>query len=285
MESLKTFLELARASKAAYASPIVHKYHSYKGKPFEEQRIIHGSIGRGFCRIFWNTESVVICFRGTRESVDWQISNLRAFPTQLRDCPETSNTFVHRGFQGTLDYVDKTTHLRSLDAIFLCLEKNRLLDKKIAITGHSLGGALAILFAVKLRSLHPDKVKENLEEIVTFGSPAVGLSAFKKHYGTLGNKTVRLINNADAVPFTPPFFYKHVGSEIWLQHEGISTSAGWAGRFIKAISGPVSNFSSDHSITQYILKLKALINAKQIIWNDDTSLPALLNESERESNT
>ncbi|MBY8946254.1 lipase family protein [Pseudomonas sp. SH10-3B] len=262
MESLKAFLELAKVSKAAYASPIAHKYQSYKGKPFDDQRIIHGSIGRGFCRIFWNTESVVICFRGTRESVDWQISNLRAFPVKLQDCPEASNTLVHRGFQRTLNYDDKTTKLRSLDAILRCLEENSLLDKKIAITGHSLGGALAILFAVKLRSSHPDKVRENLESIITFGSPAVGLSAFKKLYGELGEKTVRLINSSDAVPFTPPLFYQHVGSEIWLQNEGISTNAGWLTRLAKALKGPASNFSSDHSIVQYILKLKALISAQ-----------------------
>ncbi|WP_460097217.1 lipase family protein [Pseudomonas sp. S3_C01] len=262
MESLKIFLELARVSKAAYASPIAHKYYSYKGKPFDDQRIIHGSIGRGFCRIFWNTESLVICFRGTRESVDWQISNLKAFPVQLRDCPEASNTLVHRGFQGTLNFDDKTTKRRSLDAILRCLEENNLLDKKIAITGHSLGGALAILFAVKLRSSHPDKVRDNLESIITFGSPAVGLSAFKKFYGELGDKTVRLINSSDAVPFTPPLFYQHVGSEIWLQNEGISTSGGWIMRLVKALKGPASNFSSDHSIVQYILKLKALINSQ-----------------------
>ncbi len=264
IELLEIFLELAKISKAAYASPIFHKYHSYKGKPFDDQRIIHGSIGRGFCRIFWNTESVVICFRGTRESVDWQISNLKAFPVQLRDCPEASNTLVHRGFQSALDYDDKTTKVRSLDAILRCLEENNLLDRKIAITGHSLGGALAILFATKLRSLHPDKVKENLESVITFGSPAVGLLAFKKFYGELGEKTVRLINSSDAVPFTPPFLYQHVGAEVWLQNEGVSISGGWLVRLVKALKGPVSNFSSDHSVIQYIFKLKALINSNVI---------------------
>ncbi|HFX1080044.1 TPA: hypothetical protein ACIDZX_001607 [Pseudomonas aeruginosa] len=264
MESLKTFLELAKVSKAAYASPIVHKYHGYKGKTFDDQRIIHGSIGRGFCRVFWNTESVVVCFRGTRESVDWQISNLKAFPVQLRDCPEASKALVHRGFQGALDYSDKTTKMRSLDAILRCLKDNNLLNRRMAITGHSLGGALAILFATKLRSYHPEEVKENLELVVTFGSPAVGLPAFKRFYGELGEKTVRLINNSDAVPFTPPFLYQHVGSEVWLQNGGVSTNGGWPVRLVKALKGPASNFSSDHSVVQYILQLKDLIRTQAI---------------------
>lgn len=256
IETLKICWELARVSKATYAGPIRHSIYSYKGIPFEHQKIIHGSFGRGYCRIFWNRDTVVVAFRGTRESVDWAIANLKAFPVLLRDCPEAPDVFVHRGFQRTLDYGDKTTELRSLDAIIDYLKEYDLLNRKLIITGHSLGGALAVLFAVKLRSWLPDEMHSNLEQVITFGSPAVGLSRFKKFYGNLAEKTIRVVNNADAVPFTPPFFYKHVGTEIWLQNDGLSTDAGWPARLKNAFKGPFAKLSSDHSMTNYIEELE-----------------------------
>lgn len=271
IEMLKTCLELARISKATYAGPIRHNIYSYGNIPFEHQKIIHGSFGRGYCRIFWNKFTVVVSFRGTRESVDWTISNLKAFPVLLRDCPEATDVYVHRGFQRTLDYGDKTTELRSLDAIIDYLKEYNLLDRKIVITGHSLGGALAVLFAVKCRSSFPDVMHTNLDHVITFGSPAVGLSRFREFYGNLAEKTIRVVNNSDAVPFTPPFFYKHVGTEIWLQKDGLYTNVGWPTRLKNALKSPFSKLSSDHSMTAYIEQLQ-----KEIITMESHNKPMQL---------
>jgi pimeloyl-ACP methyl ester carboxylesterase len=264
IETLKRYLELARVSKATYAGPIRHSIYTYEEVPFENQKIIHGSFGRGYCRIFWNSDTVVIAFRGTRESVDWAISNLKAFPVPLRDCQEASGILVHRGFQKTLDYGDKTTELRSLDAIIDYLNEYELLNRKLVITGHSLGGALAILFAVKFRSLYPDEMHSNLDRLITFGSPEVGFGKFKEFYGELAEKTVRVVNNADAVPFTPPVFYKHVGTEFWLQKDGLSTNVGWPTRLKNALKGPLSKLSSDHSMVGYIEQLHKVIKSIEL---------------------
>jgi predicted lipase len=258
-ETLKRCCELAKVCKATYAGPIRHSFYEYEGIPFSHQKIIHGSYGRGYCRIFWNAETVVIAFRGTRESVDWTVSNLKAFPVSLRDCGENSNVRVHRGFQNALDYRDKTTQLRSLDAILAHIREQKLLDRKVVITGHSLGGALAILFAVKIRSAFPAEIKSKLERIVTFGSPAVGLSGFEKFYAELAGKTIRVINNFDAVPFTPPFFYRHIGSEVWLQCGNLIYDQSWLTRFSRAFNIPLSRFSGDHSIALYIEELKKAV--------------------------
>lgn len=258
-ETLKECWELARVCKATYAGPIRQSAYRYKNIPFTHQKIIHGSFGRGYCRIFWNAQTVVVAFRGTREGVDWTVSNLKAFPVPLRDCGENRGIRVHRGFQNTLDYVDKTTQSRSLDAILDCLHRYNLLDRRIVITGHSLGGALAILFAVKIRSLFPIQVKSNLERIVTFGSPAAGLASFEKFYSELADKTLRVINNSDAVPFTPPFFYRHVGSEIWFKRGDLIHNKSWFVRLCSAICTPFNRLSSDHSIVLYIEALKNAI--------------------------
>ncbi len=249
------YLELARISKAVYAGPIRHTMYTYKGTSLKEQKIVHGSFGRGYCRVFWNDAALVIAFRGTREIVDWGISNLKAFPVLLRDCEEALRIKVHRGFQRTLDYGDKTTELRSLDAINEHLQEFELLNRSIAITGHSMGGALAILYAAKFRAKWRDICDKNLVEVVTFGSPAVGLQGFRNYYGDLNKKTTRIINGSDGVPFTPPIFYCHVGTEIWLNNKGITTNVGWPKRLMYAIKSPFA-LSGDHSMSEYLARLE-----------------------------
>ncbi len=261
-EILTRYYELAKLCKATYAGPIKHGIYTYKGMAFEKQKIVHGSFGRGYCRLFWNKQSVIVAFRGTRENVDWAISNFKAFPVALRDCENKGKIHVHRGFQQTLDYRDKSTKLRSLDAIFKYLEEYELLGREIVITGHSLGGALAVLFATKFRCMHPKIAENKICEVVTFGAPAVGLKKFKLFYGSLNEKTMRVINKSDAVPFTPPAFYYHVGGEIWLQHDGVSTKARWLVRLRYALKGGLSKLSSDHDMQEYISQLLELIKEK-----------------------
>lgn len=163
------YSELARLSKAAYAEPIRDTAYTYNCSSFKKQKIVHGSFGRGYCRLFLNDPNFVTAFRGTRESVDWIISNLKAFSASLRDCGGARNIKVCRGFQRTLDYGDRTTELRSHDGINEHLEEFELLDRQIAITGHSLGGALAVLYAAKFRAKWPNVCERHLSEVVTFG--------------------------------------------------------------------------------------------------------------------
>lgn len=257
------YYELARLSRAAYAGPIRHTIYRYHAKPITGQKIVHGSFGRGYCRIFWHDSALIIAFRGTRESVDWTVSNLKAFPVALRDCSDAEGVKVHRGFQRTLDFGDKTTEIRSLDAINEHLEELELFDRPIAITGHSLGGALAILYAAKFRARFPEVCAKHLAEVVTFGSPAVGPLSFKDYYGSLTQKTVRIINGGDGVPFTPPVHYHHVGTEIWLNKTGVATDVGWPKRLMHALKTPLS-LKSDHSIDKYVTALKDKVKGSRI---------------------
>lgn len=224
-----------------------------------DQKIVHGSYGRGFSRIFWNDNVVVFAFRGTREGIDWLISNLLFLPVPMRHCDAAQGSIkVHFGFQRTLEYVDKTTRLKCMDAIARHIEGHRLFNgRKIVITGHSLGGALAILFANRLRSLYPEYVAEHLDEIVVFGAPAVGLRNFSSWYGELGDKTTRIVNGADVVPFTPPLSYCHVGTEIWLNKHTFRQNLGWMKRLLYSIRLPITNFIRDHDIKKYIDRLSA----------------------------
>jgi hypothetical protein len=118
------YLELARACKAAYAAPIRHGAFSYEGARFTGQKIVHGSLGRGFCRVFSNKTHIVIALRGTRERIDWEMANLRCLPVPMRghNADSFRAPFVHRGFQSCLYCDDKTTNKTSISAIISHME-------------------------------------------------------------------------------------------------------------------------------------------------------------------
>jgi hypothetical protein len=252
---MNKYLELAKICKSVYAGPINHKLLTIDNEPIQYQKIIHGSLGRGFCRLFWNDKKVVIAFRGTREIVDWRISNFNCLPVNVKTHEkDLKHIKVHSGFQKTLNFTDKTTKIKSLEALIKHLEENGLFNgsRKIIITGHSLGGALAILCVVKLRQQFYELISSNLESVILFGSPAVGLKKFKEYYGELNYKTIRIINGSDIVPFTPPLFYYHVGESIWYNSKSIYKNTNWLIRLLHSLRLPYSKFTKDHSMEKYI---------------------------------
>ena len=92
-------------------------------------------------------------------------------------------------------------------------------EQPLFFTGHSLGGALAVLAATRAAA------EFNIQPTVvyTFGSPRTGGSTFFGDY-TLGNSTFRLIHGTDIVPTVPPSQpgdYRHVGQAIQCQTDGV----------------------------------------------------------------
>ncbi len=124
--------------------------------------------------------------------------------------------------------------------------------------GHSLGAAMTTLAAAELfqAGLVPDGV-------ANFGAPRAGDETFAKAYdGRLGDRTWRVINNADIVTRVPPraLGYQHVGRAIHFDTAGRPRieSGSW-NHFLDTLSGPIKDLLvwgaeglADHSMGKYL---------------------------------
>ena len=131
---------------------------------------------------------LVLSFRGTelKKAADIK-ADIRAIPTIIG--PESTNIKVHSGFYDAFHMVksDISTDLSS--------EKYRNLP--LYITGHSLGGALAIVATYFLSS-------DQIAACYTFGGPRVGNLDFGQ---SIKPPIYRIINAADLVPRLPPSYF------------------------------------------------------------------------------
>jgi len=103
--------------------------------------------------------------------------------------------------------------------------------ESLYITGHSLGGAMALLMAISLRKAeHGSEYKrlaDKLKAVYTFGQPMVAskqLADYLEQDEFFQDKLVRYIYNRDIIPQLPPLGdYAHFGREYQYQ----VNAAGW----------------------------------------------------------
>ncbi len=146
-----------------------------------------------------NDQIVLVAFRGTESWGDW-ITDFNAVTTSR---PYGD---VHRGFYQAYEVVQ--------DQIKGCLGSGDLGGRKLWITGHSLGGALAVVAAAEFQGTY------DLTGLYTYGQPKVGFSSLKdflnSHYA---NRFYRFVNDDDIVPQVPPV-YSHAGKLIHFDARG-----------------------------------------------------------------
>jgi Lipase (class 3) len=185
------------ASINAWNCPKCSKYALQNPKAFSNST---GDI-QGFTGYSPNLNAIILAFRGSSNIQNW-IINLSFNQVAYSRC---GNCKVHNGFQTGYNTV-KTAVISQIQAL-----KALHRDAKIYLTGHSLGGALAVLAL-------PD-VKDSfgaVAALVTFGQPRVGNSEFASWFGSQVNHE-RVIHYGDLVPHVPPQAngYLHDGTEIW----------------------------------------------------------------------
>lgn len=169
-----------------------------------------------------NAESIVVAFRGSEFPgsldgfKDWLLTNSRNFLVLPEGRIGTDfaaagvGARFHRGFMAALEEV--------WSPLLSAVESARKTkERPIWVTGHSLGGAIALLAAWRFhQSFLP------VHQIVTFGAPMVGNQAAANAYlKEFPGKIFRYVDHTDMVPKMPLMsllsnHYDHVQQEVRL---------------------------------------------------------------------
>jgi hypothetical protein len=193
---------LAEISQTAYEPPCEAE-KSYHALGFSKvMPVVQGSM-IGY--VVSGEDVTVVVFRGTdfAEVSDW-LANLD------RSAVETPHGQAHKGFYNAYQSMKSqvTAILKERDTTHLW------------VTGHSLGGAIALVCAYDLVDIE----KRQLDGIITFGQPMVARQQFATYLDSLLlGRYARFVNREDIVPKVPP---SHVacGSLVWFTDTGIRRS-------------------------------------------------------------
>jgi len=201
--SAKNALRLGEAAAAAYGSAEeIARWVSERdldGRFFDQGKV------QGFTAR--EDRLVLVVFRGTDQPEDWGV-NLNA----AHEKPKT------RAIQGEL-------HSGFYEALLKVWESNvapalrERGGRKVWITGHSLGGALAALAAAQAALVESIPV----QGLYTYGQPRVGNQAFTDQFnGIFGSRAFRYVNDKDVVPRVPLHVmgYRHTHQEMFFLADG-----------------------------------------------------------------
>lgn len=213
---------------------------------------------QGFMAAF--DDAIVLSFRGTEHVADWvQDSRIRLVPFR-------NLGLIHRGFRNAFDSVHPE--------IKSTLQQWSGAGRTLWITGHSLGGALALVAAAYLRfPADPTlTLPRPVAGLYTFGQPRVGTMSFCQACdGNFGGFHFRYVNNRDIVPRIPPreIGYWHTRSIHYIDTDGnIHDDPAWwqvvldrvragvaALRDLQA-RNPKTDLIEDHAIGKYVAAIK-----------------------------
>lgn len=199
------------------------------------------------------SDMIVIVFRGTENELDWT-TNLNTRFVALQ-----GGTRVHTGFF--------QAYWPIRDAMFAFVTSAiRAKQRPVYITGHSLGGALALMATAELANHDDALIRDSIAACYTFGCPRAGDSSFDQYVKA---PLYRITNGVDLVPAIPPAFlgYRHVGDTRYFGKRGTAPSRRSPNIFQKTWrtlwglvalvrTGKLLNIS-DHNMAVYVAKLEA----------------------------
>lgn len=224
---------LCKCSDWAYL-PVNDAYAEFASCGYDMQRYTAGSLT---VDIATDGMSTVVSFAGTNDVSDWLV-NLNV------DKADWHGFQLHEGFhEGEQELFYKLADHYGPDL------------SNVWITGHSLGGALATLHALRFADGHGS---ECLKGVYTFGSPRCmdhrsadmcDLLMRSRHW--------RIVNGNDIFPRVPIWLrFKHCGQHIRINRYGnIVHRPTPLGTLIDRVLGYRADLITNHFVDKYILPL------------------------------
>jgi triacylglycerol lipase len=198
----------------------------------------------------------IVAFRGTEPSPGDIATDARFKRVRWSGAGE-----IHDGFRGALD----AAWPELLKAVVALAQPGQ----RLWFTGHSLGGALAVLAAARWAE---EARTPAIGGVYTIGQPRVGDAAFSASYDrALGKVTFRYVHNRDPVPRVPMrvLGYKDVGAALHFDDKGRleSSAASWLRMLGVAftdpdkIRGELKGAIGDHAARKYVECLRRAAGA------------------------
>ncbi|KAJ9068205.1 hypothetical protein DSO57_1031058 [Entomophthora muscae] len=168
----------------------------------------------GFVAVNEREKMIVVSYRGSSNLNNW-INNAMIILVpfdlaKVTNCTIENRLLVHRGFQ----IMTRSLLSQTREALEPLLAQYK--DYKVAVTGHSAGGAIATLMTAALggSGLIPFKKMT----LVTFGQPRVGDAAFTTYLNSQPLTAARVTNGVDPVNILPTqeMGFHHQHNEFFL---------------------------------------------------------------------
>lgn len=158
----------------------------------------------------------LVAFRGTQSDKPKDLlTDLKAWHTEHAGWPGA----VHAGFARAATAL--------LPAVTAWLDTRGANRTELLLCGHSLGGAIATLLAMRLvtgraSGAQPPGSQATRIQLVTLGSPRVGDAAFARAFAACNILSTRIVNWLDIVTRLPPevLGYRHVGTPAFIDEHG-----------------------------------------------------------------
>ncbi|KAK9468624.1 Alpha/Beta hydrolase protein [Lipomyces arxii] len=227
MYQFETYQELALVNNVAYCVP-----DPGLSSPFNCTRACEIFSGVELNSTFTNTESdtsctgyiaidhvmmrIMVVFRGTQSMTNW-MTNLDTVQEPYEPAQGCPRCLVHRGFMRS--WMETRTYVTPVVAELV----KKYPDYTLVVTGHSLGGAIAVLAGAEL------VMSGFAPAITTYGQPRVGNSYFADWFDyTVSANDVdftRITHKSDPVPRVPlGIDYTHTSGEIYIAEGPLSPS-------------------------------------------------------------
>lgn len=168
---------------------------------------------------------VILCYRGTEPGSlgNWLGDiDVGSESSTISGLERDDAVRVHAGFHLNL----RATWLGVLENLELAVEGRSLAApstrvahplEALYVTGHSLGGAMAVLFALSMAGRPSLRaIGDRLRAVYTFGQPMAACSPLPRWTDQAGAKLYRYVIERDLIPALPPASwgpFTHLGSE------------------------------------------------------------------------